>query len=418
MTSQLLEDALAISDAWRAELDLRDLIHDQLGPTGALDESIDIVAIGKASRSMTEASRGILGSRIQRVFMVVDNGTTSDDGGAEVIVGEHPLPGEGSIHAGGRLIEFLAARSDASCTLFLISGGASSLCARPEAPIDLQALHELFESALKSGMDITALNQLRAATSSIAGGAVLRLVRTPRSMALIMVDNVISGARFVASGLTYDYQPSTEDITKLVENRLEEQLAAKVLEASARRRTAMRQPVRTAHENHVVAEPALLLDATVRSAERHGYRVVRWGSDVRGYVHDATRELSQILRDELVTPGPFCVVGVGEVTVRVRGSGKGGRCQEFAWAMAERLATFERPGVFVARASDGRDFVEGVAGGWVDNLTTQRASALGIDWSSVAARNDTFSGLTSLGQLLPGSSTGWNLCDLYLTLFE
>jgi glycerate-2-kinase len=86
--------------------------------------------------------------------------------------------------------------------------------------------------------------------------------------------------------------------------------------------------------------------------------------------------------------------------------------------MAEVLAPLERPGVFVARASDGRDFVRGVAGAWVDASTTQRAHALGINWLTVASQNDTFSGLLALEQLLDGSSTGWNLCDLYLALFE
>ena len=35
---------------------------------------------------------------------------------------------------------------------------------------------------------------------------------------------------------------------------------------------------------------------------------------------------------------PACVVAGGETTVTVRGSGKGGRCQEFALAAAPRIA--------------------------------------------------------------------------------
>ena len=86
--------------------------------------------------------------------------------------------------------------------------------------------------------------------------------------------------------------------------------------------------------------------------------------------------------------------------------------------MAEVLAGFERPGVFVARASDGRDFLPGVAGAWIDASTTRKAQELGINWSDVSLRNDTFTGLSALDQLLSGTSTGWNLCDLYITLFE
>ena len=417
VTSKLLDDALSISEEWHSLLNLRELIETQLRAGNIPRESVDVVAIGKASRSMTRACREILGQRVQRVFMVVDEADPANDLGAEVLVGEHPLPGEGSAHAGERLLTFLAESTQASCTLFLISGGASSLCARPQSPVDLEVLHQLFAAALESGMDITELNRLRAATSSIAGGAVLRHVRTARSIALIMVDNVLSGATWVASALTYDYQPSEDEVTELIErSRLSTTLATNVREASVRRRTLMDRPVTTTHENIVVADPSMLLDTAVQSAREHGYRVVRIGSDVHGDVHDVVDDFTKTLRAELSTPGPFCVVGVGEVTVQVRGPGTGGRCQEFAWAMAEVLATIDRFGIFVARASDGRDFVPGVAGGWVDRDTKDNARTLGIDWSEISSQNNTFNGLSTLGQLIGGSGTGWNLCDLYFTV--
>ena len=72
--------------------------------------------------------------------------------------------------------------------------------------------------------------------------------------------------------------------------------------------------------------------------------------------------------------------------------------------------------VFVARASDGRDFVRGVAGAWVDETTRREAQRRGIDWSSIAEQNDTFVGLRTLDQLIDGSSTGWNLCDIYVVV--
>jgi glycerate-2-kinase len=385
-----------------------------------LGDTIDIVALGKASRTMASACREIFGDRVQRAFLVVDEVGEIASPATEVVVGEHPLPGAGSARAGERLLEFLAAPTDATCTLFLVSGGASSLCVRPQPPVDVDDLHEVFNAALEAGIDITTLNKLRAATSSIAGGAVLRHVHTPRSIALIMVDNVVSGAPWVASALTYEYEPSESDVSALLGqiDRLRTPLAARVLESSERRRQSLRHPATTEHVNLVVAQPSMVLDIAARSAEQRGYRVVQLGSDLHGDVHDLVNYLSQTLSDELLTLGPLCVLGVGEVTVRVRGSGTGGRCQEFAWAMAKVLAALERSGVFVARASDGRDFVPGVAGAWVDASTTTKAQSLGIDWSAVSMQNDSFSGLSALDQLLVGSSTGWNLCDLYITLFE
>jgi glycerate 2-kinase len=420
VTSTQLNDALTISDEWRSDINLRELIERRVAEADVLRDTVDIVAIGKASRTMANACREIYGDRVRRAFLVVDEAGGVDVQESDVFVGEHPLPGEGSARAGERLLTFLAEQSDATCTVFLISGGASSLCARPQPPVDVDDLHEIFNAAVASGVDITVLNKLRAATSAIAGGAVLRHVRTARSVALIMVDNVISGAPWVASALTYEYEPNETDVSALLGQigRLATPLAAKVMESSRLRGHLVQQPVATAHENFVVAQPLMVLDLASHSASQLGYRVVQMGSDVHGDVHDVVAHLSQTLSEELLTPGPLCVLGVGEVTVQVRGPGKGGRCQEFAWAMAEVLGDLERPGLFVARATDGRDFVRGVAGAWVDEATTKRAQALGIDWFDVSRQNDTFSGLLALEQLLDGSSTGWNLCDLYITLFE
>ncbi len=419
MTSKQRDDALAISDEWRSVLNLRELVESRLRHAGVVEDTVDLVAIGKASRSMVDACREVLGDRVRRAFLVVDEVEATDDPSSAVIVGEHPFPGAGSVRAGERLLEFLAAPTDASCTLFLVSGGASSLCSRPQPPVNVGDLHELFNAALASGLDITALNKLRAATSSIAGGAILRHVQTVRSLSLIMVDNVVSGAQWVASALTYEYEPDQQEVTGLLV-RLEPigpALVARVFESAERRRDLLRRPVTTRHSNVVVAQPSMLLDAAVHSAQERGYRVVELGSALHGDVHDVVGQLSETLRRELDTPGALCVVGVGEVTVRVRGPGSGGRCQEFAWAMSDVLAMFERPGVFVARASDGRDFVEGVAGAWVDSCTSHDAAQLGIDGEEISRANDTFTALSALERVLIGSSTGWNLCDLYLALF-
>ncbi len=247
MTSKQFENALAISDEWRDEVSLRELITTQLQEADVLCDTSDIVAIGKASRAMASACREILGERVRRTLLVVDEADLDDVPTSDLVVGEHPFPGAGSLRAGERLLTFLAESTDATCTIFLVSGGASSLCARPQAPIDEDDLRELFHAALESGVDITTLNKLRAATSSIAGGVVLRHVRTDRSLALVMVDNVISGAPWVASALTYEYEPTQSDVLALLGqiDRLGTPLARRVSESSERRRQALHAPLTT-----------------------------------------------------------------------------------------------------------------------------------------------------------------------------
>jgi glycerate-2-kinase len=416
-----LDDALAISGAWTGSLDLRELIETEIRSTGFAHSSVDVVAVGKAAREMASATHDVLGELVRRQLVIVDEGPAfSLDSDVEYIIGEHPLPGLGSLLAGERLVEFLESPTTADCTIFLISGGASSLCALPQSPVDLDDLHELFTAALETGADITTLNQLRAASSEIAGGAVLRSVRTPHSLALIMVDNVVSGERWVASGLTFDYVPTVEEVQSLLEaiGLRTGPLAAKVLEACARRSDVMSEAVTTVHENRVIAEPARVLIAATQEAIRRGYRVFDMGSSLHGDVQDLVVRMDERLSLGATGNGPFCILGVGEVTVRVRGSGVGGRCQEFAWRMAEVLDGHKRDAIAVGRATDGRDFVKGIAGGWSDNETVRRARERGFEFSRVVSDSDSYSALHELGQLISGGRTGWNLCDVYLVAVD
>ncbi len=100
--------------------------------------------------------------------------------------------------------------------MFLLSGGASSLCVVPAPPLTVEDLGEVWRGALRAGVDITSLNQIRASTSLIGGGALLRHVRAQRSTSLILVDNVVSGAQWVASAMTYDYEPTSREVDELV----------------------------------------------------------------------------------------------------------------------------------------------------------------------------------------------------------
>ena len=410
-------DALALAEAWSHGLNLTALVRGALAelPAGACD----VVAIGKAAEEMARAAVEVLATRAARVLVVTE--TPPERGGVgEVWVGNHPVAGAASVAAGRRLVEFLDQSIGATSTVFLVSGGASSLCVDPAPPMGLDDLAEVWRLALGAGLNITQLNRLRASTSLIAGGAVLRRVRTAYSRTLVMVDNVVSGAPWVASGLTYEYAPSRDDFGRVLEQMTPRTspLGRVMVEAYERRALTMAVPAPSRHDNVVIAEPALMLERTLSAARRAHYGVVSFGAALHGDVETVVDEWANTLRDAVIARSPVCLVGVGEVTVRVGVAGRGGRCQEFAWRMAPVLAALARPAIFVARASDGRDFVEGVAGAWTDSTSFERARALGLDWADIAARHDSGSGLVALGQLLEGAHTGWNLCDLYLCLVE
>ena len=394
-------------------MDLVALISQRLREGALPGGSVDLVAIGKASLEMALAARTVLKGRIHREFVVSDHGAQHGEAAGTVLIGEHPVPGEGSLNAGRAVVSFLERDDLADTTLFLISGGASSLCVAPAPPLSLSDLSEVWDAALQSGVDITTLNQIRASCSLIAGGALLRYVRSTRSTSLILVDNVVSGAPWVASAMTYDFLPSVSEIDTLWSKvDVDSSLRRKMLDAFGERSKVMAGRPSPIHQNVVVGEPAMMLRFAIEEAGRRGYRVVNMGSRVIGDVRSVSQEWGKVVRSG---ENRTAVIGVGEVTVQVQGDGVGGRCQEFAWLMARELSG-ERNSAFVAQTSDGRDFVEGVGGAWVTNVTAAHTDAAGLDWLAVADFHDTYPALRALGQLIEGHHTGWNLADIYVAL--
>lgn len=412
--SSLLRDARAVSERWLRELSVETLTRERLGELSIDDGAIDIVALGKASREMHDAARLVLAGRVARSLVVSDTGHPSSRPQATVLIGEHPVPGAASAAAGDALTAFLEAGGPDIPTLFLISGGASSLCVKLAPPLGVDDAGELWSAALRAGLDITGLNQIRATTSLIGGGAVLRWVRSSRSASLILVDNVTSGARWVASALTYEYAPTREvasELWKLLD--VSRALRSKMEAAFEVRSELMGKPGVAGHRNAVLGEPAMMLDWALAEASECGYRVVDMGAHVAGDVTSAVREWGVAVR----AAGPrSAIVGVGEVTVEIHDDGAGGRCQEFAWRVAQELEGFSRPWTFLARSSDGRDYVKDVAGAWVNDQTMRRIVEGGVDWGAVARDHNTFPALRDLGQLIDGSHTGWNLCDIFVAM--
>ena len=115
---------------------------------------------------------------------------------------------------------------------------------------------------------------------------------------------------------------------------------------------------------------------------------------------------------------PVCVVSSGETTVHVKGSGKGGRNQEFALAAAGDLTAFGSTAVLASVGTDGIDGPTGAAGAIVDSETIERARRMGLDPAACLADNDSNRFFDALGDLIVTGPTGTNVGDLQVFLRE
>lgn len=143
---------------------------------------------------------------------------------------------------------------------------------------------------------------------------------------------------------------------------------------------------------------------------------------------ELSEDLTSLLEAGRRLEPPACLIGAGEPTVTVRGSGVGGRNQELALAFAihaHRLAESKPPpvagvdAVFAAIGTDGQDGQCSAAGAVVDRSIVQLARGQGLNADGALENNDShtfFSELCGGKCLIQTGLTGTNVMDLHLLL--
>lgn len=325
--------------------------------------------------------------------------------GARNLLGSHPTPTEKSRRAAVEILDWIRSLhlTTDDIVFCCISGGTSAMVAAPVPGLTLANLAEVNRQLLRSGLPVSDMNAVRQALSLIHGGGLARACAPAQCRGLILCDDVRIGARMVGSGPTFAPGPPRK-ARAIIENHLSPPEFRDHILSCVRP-----LPPTPRAKNALVGGPSDALKAAVGWAGDHGYRPRIVSAALQGEARLAARRFSKPARKR---KGRYCLVAAGEVTVTVKGSGVGGRCQEFAWAMARELAGMDA--VFLAVGTDGCDHVPGVAGAWVDGTSMDKIESHGMDWQGVLDSNDSHTALSELGQLIHSRGTGTNVCDLYI----
>ena len=263
----------------------------------------------------------------------------------------HPIPNRSSVLAAKSVLELLKNVKKNDFVIFLISGGASALVCLPEG-VTLAQKRQTTKILLKCGASIGEINCIRKHLSAIKGGKLVQSLPCG-AVSLVMSDVVGNDLASIASGLTYSDDSTFSDCMGIVRKyHLDEKIPPPVL-----RRLALgamgkidETPKKPAIRNFVVATNKDCVNAMVKTAACLGYKT-KTLYPISGDVKSAARMISQSFSDAKKT----CLVFGGEPTVKVVGSGKGGRNQELVLHVLQNL----RKNQSVVVASVGTDGVDG-----------------------------------------------------------
>lgn len=386
-------------------------------PPGA---PLRVLAAGKAAVPMAAALEARAGARIAAGLAVTKAGHGGTLERIELLEAGHPVPDRRSERAGRAARALVEAGQPDEVLVVLLSGGASALLAASLADLSLEDVAETTRVLLRAGAPIDALNAVRKRLVDLAGGRLATRSRAHRIELLVLSDvagdrlDVIGSGPFAPDPTTYaDAWRVLERYA--VDGRVPARVREHLLAGQRGEREETPGPGAAVFERvraTVLASNRTLVEAARSEAGRRGHRTIALGGELRGEAREVGRRLAAIGRG--LRP-PLLLLAGGETTVTVRGSGRGGRCQELALAAALELDG--SPGVaLLAAGSDGTDGPTDAAGAYADGGTLARARRLDLDPRAALARNDAYGFFAREGGILRTGPTGTNLQDLVLVL--
>jgi hydroxypyruvate reductase len=350
----------------------------------------------------------------------------------EILDGRHPTPDESSLAAAERALQLARSAEPDDTVLALLSGGASALWAAPAAGLTLAEKTALTRGLLKSGADIHEMNAVRRHLSRIKGGRLrAAAAHAGAFMTLAISDVPGDDPETIGSGPTVADPTTLADACAVIARR-----SARMAELGL----AVPSGVYRALEDHanetpkpgaslfardryqIIATPVAALVAACDIARAHGYEVENLGDRVTGEARDVAAAHAAIARKAREAGRRLAIISGGELEVTVRNrSGRGGRSQEYALALACALDGLTGVSALAAD-TDGIDGGEGrvddPAGAVVGPDTLSRAIERHLNAQNSLDNNDATTLFEALGDLVHRGPTHTNVNDFRVILVE
>jgi glycerate 2-kinase len=341
----------------------------------------------------------------------------------KVIEAGHPVPDEAGLRGAEESLRLAADAGANDLLLVLLSGGGSANWIAPAGGVSFAQKQQLTRALLRSGAPIGEVNTVRKHLSRIKGGRLARAGQLAEIVTLAISDVPHDDASAIASG------PTVPDPTTLADARA---IVAKYgLSVDDAIRRALDDPKNESCKPgdaafararfELIARPKASLDAAISIAKDAGYEVIDLGADLEGEASLVAADHAQRALQARREGRRVAILSGGELTVTVRGQGRGGPNQEYALALADLLKDITDISALAAD-TDGADGGAGSAsdpaGAVIDESTFAKMKSLGLDAGSYLDNNDATAFFAATGDLLLTGPTLTNVNDIRVILVD
>jgi glycerate 2-kinase len=390
-------------------------------PAPPHDGRLILLAAGKAAGSMIEvAEQHYLDAAkfpVHRMhgIAVARHGYGRPTRAIPMVEAGHPIPDAAGLQSAASALEHAKGARQNDLVLVLMSGGASANWIAP-AGITFAEKQAVTRALLRSGANIGEINTVRKHLSHIKGGRLARAAYPARVVTLAVSDVPGDDPAVIGSGPTVP-DPSTLADARAIVARFRLDVPAAVTRALNDAANESPKPGDAAFaktEFHLIARPADAFDAAKAAVTAAGFQCVFLGERLEGEARAVAAEHARLARELQAAGRRGVILSGGELTVTIRGKGRGGPNQEYALALAIELAGTAGIAALAAD-TDGTDggagSAEDPAGALIDGATVAEAAELGLDPAAFLADNDSTSFFERAGGLLRPGPTFTNVND-------
>ncbi len=287
---------------------------------------------------------------------------------------------------------------------------------------------------MRAGATIQELNVVRKHLSAVKGGRLAKAAYPATVVTLVISDVVGDDLGTIASGPAH-WDASTfaearaileryglwDSASAMVRARFEEG-ARGLVEETLKEGDPVFERVHT----FIVGDNMTALRAAKHEAEKRGFEPIFLsssdGGEARKTAAGYAAFLAELACSAASLPRPLCLLAGGELTVTVKGRGKGGRNTEFVLAALVEMAKAEVAGPRLAHPEpgDGRHRRPDRRGRRLGRRPDDQdpPQALGLDPVAYLDDNDSYYFFKQTGNLIVTGPTGTNVMDLRLFLLR
>lgn len=388
-----------------------------------------ILAAGKAAGSMTPAAEAhyldTLKADPARItgVAVARHGYGAKTRLIPMIEAGHPVPDAASVVAARQALDLADGAGEDDLVLVLLSGGGSANWIAPAGELTLSEKQAITRTMLRSGANIDEINTVRKRLSLIKGGRLARAAYPAQVLTLAVSDVPGDEPSIIASGPTVADASTNADARAVIAKfgiDLPEN-ASRLLADPAMETPKPGDPMMARARFQIIAKPKAAIEAAAAACATLGYEPISLGADLEGEASLVAGEHARRAVALKAQGSRAALISGGELTVTIRGQGRGGPNQEYALALA--LALQGADGIAaVSGDTDGTDGGGGAptdpAGAMIDATTLARARDAGLDAAAMLDDNDSTGFFERVGDLLNPGPTLTNVNDCRVILID